>query len=71
MEVAEPLLLEPVASDAHRYKVSRGRRFLGWIERRGGWWYGDSPVRAPLPQRYRRRRDALAGLEEGTGGEGL
>jgi hypothetical protein len=60
----EPLLLEHVPSEADRYKVSRGRTFLGWIEHRDGWWYGDGPTRAPLPGRHRLRRDALARLTQ-------
>ena len=59
----EALLLEHVPGPADRYKVSLGGRFLGWVERRDGWWYGDRPVKEPLPQRYRLRRDVLAALE--------
>jgi len=59
-----PLLLERVPGAVHRYKVSREGRFLGWVELRAGWWYGDRADKEPLPQRYRLRRDALERLEE-------
>jgi hypothetical protein len=57
------LLLESVPGGTHRYKVSRGGRFLGWVERWGRWWHSDGPDRQTLPARYRLRRDALAALE--------